>query len=246
MMQTYANEGFEVTQAHSTRIWRPVAVWMVVTAGAVAGVATVPGAWQTARTASTYDRVHDLLVAGCTAGLALALAWLWVITTLTVAGLVTGRPGPRGGATRHLVLLACGAAIVAGTGVPAAATGGDGRDLLVGLTLPERAVAPAPAPAQSQSQSQTQTQATAQSVIRETYVVCPGDSLWSIARDHPGLTDSVDQRWLAIWLANRDVVGDDPDLILPGQALRLPAARTTADPATPDPTAQAPNSDGDR
>lgn len=30
------------------------------------------------------------------------------------------------------------------------------------------------------------------------------------------------ERWHVIWQANRDVVGDDPDLIHPGQALRLP------------------------
>ena len=35
-------------------------------------------------------------------------------------------------------------------------------------------------------------------------------------------TESLDDRWRAIWRANRDVVGDDPDLIFPGQALRLP------------------------
>ena len=54
-----------------------------------------------------------------------------------------------------------------------------------------------------------------------TLTVEAGDSLWSIALAHPD-GESVDRRWRAIWRANRDVVGHDPDLILPGQALRLP------------------------
>jgi nucleoid-associated protein YgaU len=36
-------------------------------------------------------------------------------------------------------------------------------------------------------------------------------------------------RWRAIWTANRDVVGLDPDLIHPGQALRLPGTHTDED-----------------
>lgn len=212
-------------------------MWAAVTVGAVATAGAVPDAWSAVAGGSTYDEVVDLLVAACGTGLALALGWLWAITTLTVAGLLAGRDGPRGGATRRLVLLACGVAVIAGTSVPAMATGGerDGRDLLVGLRLPERAVAPARAHRKPQVRAQTQSP--------PTYVVLPGDSLWSIARDHPGDAVSVDQRWRAIWLANRDVVGDDPDLILPGQALRLPA---TNDLTTQHHPTQDPNSDGDR
>ena len=71
----------------------------------------------------------------------------------------------------------------------------------------------------------------------DTYVVRPGDSLSSIALAHPG-TGSLDERWRAIWWANRDVVGDDPDLILPGQALRLPGTTSGTTPST--------HQDGDR
>lgn len=209
-------------------MWRPLAVWAVVTVSAIATTSAVPGAWSEVDGGSTYDGVVALLVAACGTSLALALAWLWMITTLTVAGLVGGSPRPPGGATRRLVLLACGVAVVAGTSAPALATGGDGHELLVGLTLPERAVAPPPAHQEPRGKPRT-----VRARARATYVVRPGDSLWSIARDHPDDAASVDQRWRAIWLANREVVGDDPDLIIPGQALRLP---TTHDP----------NPDGDR
>ena len=58
-------------------------------------------------------------------------------------------------------------------------------------------------------------------------VVVRGDTLWSIAARHlpPDATAadvaSAVQRWHA---ANADVVGDDPDLILPGQVLTAPVA----------------------
>jgi LysM domain len=56
-------------------------------------------------------------------------------------------------------------------------------------------------------------------------VVHRGDSLWDIAARHlgPGATDAeVALAWPAWHEANRAVIGDDPDLILPGQLLRVP------------------------
>ncbi|MET9801486.1 transglycosylase family protein [Streptomyces sp. NPDC006368] len=52
------------------------------------------------------------------------------------------------------------------------------------------------------------------------YTVRPGDNLSVIADAHelPG-------GWTALYDANREAVGDDPDLILPGQRLDLDAAR---------------------
>lgn len=188
--------------------WRPLAVWLAVSGAAFLAASSLPGAWRAASAGAGPEAVADLLVAGCAAGLSVALDWLWVVTTVTVAGLLTGTAHAGGGATRRAVLLACGVAAVAGTALPAAAVGGEGRELLVGLTLPDRAVAPAPHRQHPEAP--------------DTYVVRPGDSLWSIARAHPDATGAVEGRWRAIWRANRDVVGDDPDLILPGQALRLP------------------------
>jgi len=55
------------------------------------------------------------------------------------------------------------------------------------------------------------------------YIVRTGDTLWDIAAsrlDHP--TDAATtEAWKAIWRANRDVIGDEPGLIHPGQQLDL-------------------------
>ena len=58
--------------------------------------------------------------------------------------------------------------------------------------------------------------------------MAPGDSLWALAAaDLPdgASVAEVDERWREIHAANRDVIGDDPDLIRPGQQLRLPPGR---------------------
>lgn len=52
-----------------------------------------------------------------------------------------------------------------------------------------------------------------------TYTVQKGDTLSHIAQHHYGKAS----RWHAIFEANRDQI-DDPDLIQPGQVLRLPAS----------------------
>jgi nucleoid-associated protein YgaU len=57
-------------------------------------------------------------------------------------------------------------------------------------------------------------------------IVAPGDTLWQIARSWigTGATDSdIDNAWRAWYFTNQDVIGDDPDLILPGQSLAAPA-----------------------
>lgn len=61
-------------------------------------------------------------------------------------------------------------------------------------------------------------------------VVQPGDSLWSLAerslhRSGAAPTDrQVAQAWPRWWSANRAVIGDDPDLLLPGTRLQPPPA----------------------
>jgi hypothetical protein len=57
------------------------------------------------------------------------------------------------------------------------------------------------------------------------HVVVRGDSLWKIATQElgPGATDAaIAEAWPAIYEANRDTIGEDPGLILPGQRLTIP------------------------
>jgi nucleoid-associated protein YgaU len=58
-------------------------------------------------------------------------------------------------------------------------------------------------------------------------VVRRGDTLWDVVRHHLG-PDATDAEVAAEWprwhAANRDVIGADPDLLLPGQVLHAPEA----------------------
>ncbi|TDW95490.1 LysM domain-containing protein [Kribbella pratensis] len=71
-------------------------------------------------------------------------------------------------------------------------------------------------------------------------VVRKGDSLWSIAARELGpraTADAIAARWPDWYATNRQVIGNDPDLILPGQVLRIPPA-PTGDHLTPHPEEQ--------
>lgn len=112
---------------------------------------------------------------------------------------------------RRLVLAACGVALAA-TATPAlAAPGSDTAQGMPGV------VAGLPYPARAMDQPQQTDRAV---------VVRPGDSLWAIsARRLPAGADDAEitSAWRELYRHNRDVVGDDPSLIHPGQRLELPA-----------------------
>ena len=61
-------------------------------------------------------------------------------------------------------------------------------------------------------------QAPAPAAAADSYTVKSGDSLSKIAKKHLGDAG----RWSEIYEANRTVIGDNPDLIKPGQKLRIP------------------------
>jgi nucleoid-associated protein YgaU len=52
-----------------------------------------------------------------------------------------------------------------------------------------------------------------------TYTVDSGDNLSAIAKQELGDAN----RWREIYELNKDVIGDDPDLIQPGMELKLPS-----------------------
>ena len=68
--------------------------------------------------------------------------------------------------------------------------------------------------------SSTAPSAPARDAVEETYTVKKGDSLSKIAKRVYG--DA--QEWRKIYEANRAIIGDNPDRIEPGQALKLPRA----------------------
>jgi hypothetical protein len=75
-------------------------------------------------------------------------------------------------------------------------------------------------------------------------VIRPGDSLWRLAeqdltRRHGSAPTAAQTAaaWPAWWAANRDVVGEDPDLLHPGAALDPPGEPAHGSPTPPDPAA---------
>lgn len=57
------------------------------------------------------------------------------------------------------------------------------------------------------------------------YVVRTGDTMWSITDWALGSRSTparISASWTRIWAANRSVIGDDPNLIFPGQRFRVP------------------------
>jgi nucleoid-associated protein YgaU len=63
------------------------------------------------------------------------------------------------------------------------------------------------------------------------YVVQAGDNLWHIAERTLGVRRSdevtggdIARFWPLIYAANRGLIGDDPNLIFPGQSLQIPEA----------------------
>ncbi|MBQ0987885.1 transglycosylase family protein [Streptomyces sp. F63] len=90
----------------------------------------------------------------------------------------------------------------------------------------QKAKAPGPAgPQQRQQRAERKAKDPAQAApatrtpgsrTTDSYRVVSGDTLFGIARGH-----AVDGGWQGLYEANREVIGEDPDLILPGQRLSL-------------------------
>ncbi|MGW3395817.1 transglycosylase family protein [Streptomyces hydrogenans] len=123
---------------------------------------------------------------------------------------------------------ACGSSAGLARGGPAPDASGGGNDVRPAALPTQRAL-----PREPQAKPGPTTVPT----IREMYTVTPGDSLSEIARD-----ERVRGGWQRLYEINRKVVGDDPDLILPGQRLTLRiAAPPSARPAAPAPPAAEPS-----
>lgn len=208
-----------MSRGKNSSVGRCLAVWLLVTTAALATWTAVADAAGTLATSAVWHgSFEDLLVAVASAALVLCAGWLWLITTATVADLVRGGPVPTAprGLTRRLVLAACGVAVLAGVSAPAMAGSGAGDHSLVGLPMPDRAVAESvahPVKRTTPKPAPVALEAPADITVRA------GDSLWSIAADGLGpdtaLAD-IDAAWRELYAANRQAIGTDPDLIHPG------------------------------
>lgn len=174
------------------------------------------------------------------------LAWLltgWLL--LAVAVTAGGRlPGPAGHAlsrvarrlsppaVRRCVEVALGLTVaVAGSTLPAAAAdSAEPAPQPAVLDLDWAAPPPSPSPSPEPSPSPPSRPSAAPPALIHAVLVQPGDSLWGLAgrdlarRGRPTTDAAVAQTWPAWWHANRDVIGDDPDLIHPGTPLHPPAS----------------------
>lgn len=181
---------------------------------------------------------------GDVATLVALLAWTWLLL-LVVATVVSALVGvrlpqahglashlaPRAARRAVVTLLGLSAALTTGT-APAAAydppqqmataglrwgvQAGTEANPLEGLPLPDR---PSGAGLPDRPTSDRQPQ---------TVVVRRGDTLWSIAAGALGNDPSIAaiaRRWPDWYAANRAVIGDDPDLLLPGTVLEAPPPR---------------------
>jgi hypothetical protein len=204
-------------------VGRCLAVWLFVTTGTLGTLSAVAGAAASLASSTVWrGTFEELLVAVASAALTACLAWLWVVTSVTVVEVLRGRvpaAAPRG-LTRRLVLAACGAAVVAGVGSPALADAQSGGQSLAGLPMPDRAVADLVVPAARPAPGPAPKPASIAVVRPPTAItVRAGDSLWSIAAAGlgPGAEAAeIDAAWRDLYAANRDAIGSDPDLIRPG------------------------------
>ncbi len=105
---------------------------------------------------------------------------------------------------------------------PGDAPGNPQPDRQVSPPVPAASVPPpVPRPAVSVPVGPTATSAS------DRYTVVPGDCLWTIAAAHlpaKATNAEIDRAWRAIYATNREVIGENPSLIQPGQVLSLPIA----------------------
>lgn len=182
--------------------------------------------------------------------LAWALAvWLLLTVAVTAAAHLPGLTGhaARSAArrlapatVRRAVEVALGLSVVVGVGAAGPAAASPGPPTAPAAAAPSldwaapspEGLAPEPI---APSLDWAARPAGAPRVAAEQVVVARGDSLWSLAeRDLAARTGAapcdgdIAQAWPAWWAANRDVVGDDPDVIQPGTRLSPPADGRTS------------------
>jgi nucleoid-associated protein YgaU len=223
LSQTQANAkvlGMDFTAAGRVRV-RATLLWLTVTA-AQAGLVELTAPQVRGLVTAPGPTFAGALVQACAAAALLAGALLWLATT-EVAWDVLRPRGPSSrvstrravGPVRLALLAACGVSVLAttpahaGSDTPVGAGATLSAEALAGLPLPDRPVAPR------------------LGTVGTAVTVRAGDSLWTIAERRLGPAASraeLASYWLRLQALNADTLGSDPDLVQPGQTLRLPTA----------------------
>jgi nucleoid-associated protein YgaU len=183
--------------------------------------------------------VDALLAVGAVLACAGLLALLAVGAALTLTVAVTGRLAGRRASLAHALTprlvratvgLLVGATVVSG---PIAVAGAASAYVASSGERPGRTLQLPPGwspdrPAAVREQADHRHQPAPQARRPATIVVRRGDTLWALAAHHlgPGATNAeVATEWPRWLTSNRGTIGPDPDLILPGQRLRVPIDR---------------------
>lgn len=199
----------------------------------------------------TRPRPLDAALGEIAAGAALLVLLATALSTLVSVALAArarARPGSRRPAAleaavapailRRLAATAVGVGVLTGTAATAASAAAPEAPAASAPLVPswpaagERAAPPGDAGAQAPPTVEerrappVEERAGEGRTADDDVVVVRGDTLWGIAAAHlpeDAAPAVVAEQWPRWWSANRSTVGDDPDLILPGQRLRAPA-----------------------
>jgi nucleoid-associated protein YgaU len=217
----------------STRRLAVTALAMVAVGGILAALgpdlATLTGSFL--RPQRVADLAGPVVVVTAWAAALAWLVWAWGLLGLVLTA-ATALPGILGGTARAALsaLLPAAARRAAAVAV--------GLGVGVGLGAPFASAAPLPAPATDSvatvpdwpSDEPAPSPAPDRASPAD-HVVVRGDCLWDIAADrlatevgHRPTDAEIARSVPAWWRSNADVIGADPDLLLPGQVLRPPGA----------------------
>jgi LysM repeat protein len=129
--------------------------------------------------------------------------WVWTALVVVVVALVGG---------------ALGLSLGSRGGPLGSQGGGNGRPAIV-VPTPGAAAALSAVPSPSAVPSSVVAGASPQPSAATQYVVQPGDTLRSIALDQYGDAEM----WQTIYQANRGIIGPNPDALVAGTTLQIPA-----------------------
>jgi nucleoid-associated protein YgaU len=178
---------------------------------------------------------------GNTAAVALAFVLVWVATAVAFDRL-SRLPGLAGylASTAWRVLVPATTRVVATTALSVGTVGGlSVASAAVAADVPPPPVDGPTTPSELPSVDRPATSVraatrSAQAAVqpaRAPVTVMPGDSLWRIAARHLGpraTTSAIATEWPRWYDANRAQIGPDPDLVMVGVQLRVPAAGQVA------------------